>query len=302
MHIPFSPPDITAEEVRVVTEALLSGWITTGPKTKELERLVARRCGTEYAVCLNSQTACSEMTLRLLGVGPGDEVITTAYTYTKSAAEMIDGDKIAGYVETGEKDEYYYEVLHFLNAFRLNTDIQYFYVFVPCEEDLVYIWDANALKADETEMERVMTAIKAVRNRRAEMNVPPSKKAKIFIETAYENTFSEGANFFVRLASASDVEIVKGYENDEAVAIITEDARLFIPLDELVDFKAELERLEKEKAGVLKEIAFVSGKLNNEKFVAKAPEALVNEQREKLAKYNEKLAMLEESIAKIANK
>ena len=162
--------------------------------------------------------------------------------------------------------------------------------------------DELSFKADEAEMERVMTAIKAVRNRRAEMNVPPSRKAKIFIETAYESTFSEGADFFVRLASASDVEIVKGYENDEAVAIITEDARLFIPLDELVDFKAELERLEKEKAGVLKEIAFVSGKLNNEKFVAKAPEALVNEQREKLARYNEKLAMLEESIAKIANK
>ena len=162
--------------------------------------------------------------------------------------------------------------------------------------------DDLSFKADEAEMERVMTAIKAVRNRRAEMNVPPSKKAKIFIETAYEKTFSEGANFFVRLASASEVEIVKGYENDEAVAIITEDARLFIPMDELVDFKAELERLEKEKAGVLKEIAFVSGKLNNEKFVAKAPEALVNEQREKLAKYNEKLAMLEESIAKIQNR
>ncbi len=162
--------------------------------------------------------------------------------------------------------------------------------------------DELSFKADETEMEKVMTAIKAVRNRRAEMNVPPSKKAKIFIETAYEKTFSEGANFFVRLASASEVEIVKGYENDEAVAIITEDARLFIPMDELVDFKAELERLQKEKAGVLKEIAFVSGKLNNANFVAKAPEALVNEQREKLAKYNEKLAMLEESIAKIANK
>ena len=171
---------------------------------------------------------------------------------------------------------------------------------------MVSVWpvftEDLSFKADEAEMERVMTAIKAVRNRRAEMNVPPSKKAKIFIETAYEKTFSEGANFFVRLASASEVEIVKGYENDEAVAIITEDARLFIPMDELVDFKAELERLEKEKAGVLKEIAFVSGKLNNEKFVAKAPEALVNEQREKLAKYNEKLAMLEESIAKFANK
>ena len=86
MHIPFSPPDITADEVREVTEALLSGWITTGPKTKELERRVAERCGTSYAVCLNSQTACAEMALRLMGIGPGDQVITTAYTYTATAS------------------------------------------------------------------------------------------------------------------------------------------------------------------------------------------------------------------------
>ena len=86
MHIPFSPPDITDAEVREVAQALLSGWITTGPRTKELERRVAQRCGTDYAVCLNSQTACAEMALRLLGVGPGDEVITTAYTYTASAS------------------------------------------------------------------------------------------------------------------------------------------------------------------------------------------------------------------------
>ena len=74
---------------------------------------------------------------------------TTAYAYTKSAAELIDGDKIAHYLETGEKDEYYYEILDFLNSFRLNTDIQYYYVFVPFENDLVYIWDANALKPGE---------------------------------------------------------------------------------------------------------------------------------------------------------
>ena len=78
---------------------------------------------------------------------------TTAYAYTKSAAELIDGDKIAHYLETGEKDEYYYEILDFLNSFRLNTDIQYYYVFVPFEDDLVYIWDANALKPDETEVD-----------------------------------------------------------------------------------------------------------------------------------------------------
>ncbi len=86
MNIPFSPPDITQAEVQEVASALLSGWITTGPKTKELERRVAQRCGTDYAVCLNSQTACSQMTLRLLDVGPGDEVITTAYTYTATAS------------------------------------------------------------------------------------------------------------------------------------------------------------------------------------------------------------------------
>ena len=74
---------------------------------------------------------------------------STAYSYTKSAAELIDGDKIAHYLETEEPDEYYYEILDFLNSFRLNTDIQYYYVFVPFEDDLVYIWDANALKPGE---------------------------------------------------------------------------------------------------------------------------------------------------------
>lgn len=86
MKIPFSPPDITEEEINEVADALRSGWITTGPKTKELEREVAELCGVNRAVCLNSQTACAEMTLRLLGVGPGDEVITSAYTYTASAS------------------------------------------------------------------------------------------------------------------------------------------------------------------------------------------------------------------------
>lgn len=86
MQIPFSPPDISELEIEQVTEALRSGWITTGPKTKELERQVADFCGTSRAVCLGSQTACAEMTLRLLGVGEGDEVITSAYTYTATAS------------------------------------------------------------------------------------------------------------------------------------------------------------------------------------------------------------------------
>ena len=86
MKVPFSPPDITEIEINEVTEALRSGWITTGPRTKELEKKIAEWVGTEKCVCLNSQTACAEMALHVLGVEPGDEVITSAYTYTASAS------------------------------------------------------------------------------------------------------------------------------------------------------------------------------------------------------------------------
>ena len=85
-NIPFSPPDMTEAEVKEVAEAILSGWITTGPRTKELERQIAEYIGVNKAVCLNSQTACAEMALRLLGIGAGDEVIVPAYTYTASAS------------------------------------------------------------------------------------------------------------------------------------------------------------------------------------------------------------------------
>ena len=85
-NIPFSPPDITEEEIQEVAEALRSGWITTGPRTKEFEKQIATYCGTSKAVCLNSATACMESILRALGIGPGDEVITCAYTYTASAS------------------------------------------------------------------------------------------------------------------------------------------------------------------------------------------------------------------------
>ena len=84
--IPFSPPDISDEEINEVVDTLKSGWITTGPKTKLFEKLIAEYCNTSKAVALNSATAAMEMTLRLLGIGPGDEVITCAYTYSASAS------------------------------------------------------------------------------------------------------------------------------------------------------------------------------------------------------------------------
>ena len=84
--IPFSPPDITEAEILEVAAALRSGWITTGPRTKQLEKNVAEWVGTQKCVCLNSQTACAEMALHVLGIGAGDEVITSAYTYSASAS------------------------------------------------------------------------------------------------------------------------------------------------------------------------------------------------------------------------
>ena len=85
-NVPFSPPDMTDEEAKMATEAIVSGWITTGPKTKEFEKEIACYCHTDKAVCLNSATACLEMALRLMGIGPGDEVIVPAYTYTATAS------------------------------------------------------------------------------------------------------------------------------------------------------------------------------------------------------------------------
>ena len=157
-------------------------------------------------------------------------------------------------------------------------------------------------KAEEVEMQRVMTAVKAVRNRRSEMNVAPSKKAQVIIDTPYVDTFTNGAEFFKRLASASEVKIVPSYEDSSAVTVITADAKIYIPMDELVDFKAELERLEKEKKAVQKDIDFISNKLNNQSFVAKAPAKLVDEQREKLKAYTEKMRMIDDSIEKIKSR
>lgn len=88
MNIPFSPPDIGEDEIQSVIDALKSGWITTGPKTKQFEKEIAQLCNTEKAVCLNSATAALELTLRILGIGEGDEVITSSYTYTASASPI----------------------------------------------------------------------------------------------------------------------------------------------------------------------------------------------------------------------
>ena len=139
MNIPFSPPDITQAEVQEVANALLSGWITTGPKTKELERRVAQRCGTEYAVCLNSQTACSQMTLRMLGVGPGDEVITTAYTYTATASVVCHVGAKLILIDT-QKDslEMDYDAMEAAITARTKVIIPVDLAGIPCDYERIF--------------------------------------------------------------------------------------------------------------------------------------------------------------------
>ena len=149
---------------------------------------------------------------------------------------------------------------------------------------------------DEAEFERVVKAIRAIRVRRSEMNVPPSRKAKVVIESAYADTFNAGAVFFKRLAYAGEVEINKPIDDPSAVTIITDDAKVYMPLGDLIDFEAERARLNKERDAVLKDITFVENKLNNPGFVSKAPEKVVAEQRKNLEVYKEKLAMLDERL------
>ena len=158
---------------------------------------------------------------------------------------------------------------------------------------------ALEFKAEEAHMESVMNAIRAIRNRRADMNVPPSKKAALYVLTSKPEVFAEGEGFIQRLAYADQITLLdKDLENiDGMVCCTTADAKLYIPMGQLVDVAKELERIGKELEKARKNLAALEGKLSNEKFVARAPEAVVNAEREKAAKARDLIAQLEESEA-----
>lgn len=135
-NIPFSPPDMTEAEVNEVKEAILSGWITTGPRTKELERQIAAYVGAPRAVCLNSQTACAEMALRLLGIGEGDEVIVPAYTYTASASVVYHvGAKIVFVDVQPDRPEIDYDAVEAAVTDRTKAIIPVDLAGIPCDYD-----------------------------------------------------------------------------------------------------------------------------------------------------------------------
>ncbi len=158
--------------------------------------------------------------------------------------------------------------------------------------------DDLVFEKDEKDMRLIMDAISAVRNRRSEMNVPPSKKAKVIIVTDMPEVFSKGSIFFEKLASASETVITadKSGIDENAVLVVVDGAEIFIPLDELVDRKQELERLEAEKKKLEGEIKRVEGKLSNQGFVSKAPAKVVEEERAKGEKYRGMLEKVLQSI------
>ncbi len=162
--------------------------------------------------------------------------------------------------------------------------------------------ESYVFAADEENMEHIMTAVRAVRNRRAEMNVPPSKKARLDIVTKDVELFSDSAKYFRRLASASELQVSDNEEVfnlDGSVSVVTDVATIYLPMAELVDFEAERKRLNKELEEVEKKLSQINGKLNNQGFLAKAPANVIEEQKANQIKLNEKAVLLKASIQKL---
>lgn len=159
--------------------------------------------------------------------------------------------------------------------------------------------DALHFAVEAEQVETMMDTIRAIRARRAEMNVPPSKKAQVILLTDKRAAYEAGSLFFAKLAYASGIEFVEQAPAnlESLVSIVTKGAQVYMPMGELVDFEKERARLQKEKAKVQKDIDFVMKKLNNPGFVAKAPEAVIAQEREKAAKYQELMEKLEASLA-----
>ena len=153
---------------------------------------------------------------------------------------------------------------------------------------------------EASEFEKIMDVIKAVRNRRSEMNVPPSKKAGIYIECDCADTFKQGIPFIERLAFASHVEIAESFDMPNATQVITNSARVYIPTEDLVDFEKELERLNRELKACEKDYDAINSKLSNQNFISRAPANIVEAEKQKMAKIVERLEKVKESIAKIS--
>ena len=216
--------------------------------------------------------------------------------FTKEGADYENACRVLAYVLRGAM-----ELLHPFMPFITETIWQA----LPHDGESIVITsypvrnEALIFEKEEASMELLITAIRQIRNRRAEMNVPPSKKAKIYIVSSDKDTFSPAVSaFFEKLAGASSVEYPETFHDDSCIQIISDKALIYIPLAEIVDFEKEIARLEAEKKKLLSEIERIDKKLANAGFVAKAPAAVIDGEKAKRAAYADKLASVEASLAK----
>ena len=162
-----------------------------------------------------------------------------------------------------------------------------------------------AFEADELAVERIKEAVRGIRNVRSEMNVPPSRKASVFVVSEREEVrsiFEKGRIFFATLAYAGEVTIQAdktGISEDAVSALIT-DGAVYMPFSDLVDMEKELERLKKEEERLTKELARVNGMLNNEKFLSRAPQSKIDEEKEKQKKYSQMMDQVKERLAALS--
>ena len=220
--------------------------------------------------------------------------LTKARLYSEDEASKTVAQKVLLYVL-----DQFLKLLHPFMPF-LTEEI---WQAIPHEGDSIMVqsWpkfrEDLCFKTEETAMEAIMNAIRAVRNRRAEMNVPPSKKSTLYVVTGKRDVFEQGAGFITRLAYADQVVVTDtapaGHE--DMVSCVTADAEMFIPMNQLVDIEKELERIAKELEKARKNLASIEGKLSNENFVSRAPENVVNAEKEKAEKARALIAQLEEA-------
>ncbi len=217
-NIPFSPPDITDEEINEVIDTLKSGWITTGPKTKLFEKLIAEYCNTSKAVALNSATSAMEMTLRVLGIGPGDEVITSAYTYTASASVITHVGAKVILVDTGKESFHIdYDAISDAITEKTKAIIPVDIAGVMCDYDKIYqaIESKKKLFKPSNDLQKIFGRVIVLAD--AAHSIGSTYKGKMSGAVADFTSFSFHAVKNITTAEGGAVtwKDIEGYDNEE---------------------------------------------------------------------------------------
>lgn len=216
--IPFSPPDISELEIQEVCEALRSGWITTGPRTKKLEQKLAQYCHTDKMVCLNSATAAEELNLRVLGIGPGDEVLVPAYTYTASASAAIHTGAIVRFIDCQENSlEMDYDRMEAAITEKTKAVIPVDLGGIPCDYDRIY--EAVERKKDlfrpNSEIQKAMGRIAVVADCAHALGAGKNGKMTGALADFSSFSFHAVKNFTTAEGGASCWKTIPGVDNDE---------------------------------------------------------------------------------------